>query len=87
MFAGGFGFSSFFRQRLARGLGDHLVAAHARLLFQQQELRVVQLLARRSVLGDPRQPQLFFQLQDPQFGPTQALLQGDEVDAFSYGRD
>ena len=45
--------------------------AHARLQLQQLQLRVAELLAARTVLVDPLQPQPFFQDLDLQVCPLQ----------------
>jgi hypothetical protein len=63
-----------FGQRLAFALRLHFRVADSRLQFQQRQLRIAELLAGRSVLGDQLQSQALFERSDLQFCPLQLLF-------------
>jgi hypothetical protein len=63
------------RQRFAPALGLHFQVADAGLQFQQFHLRVAELLAARTILLDPLQPQALLQDLDFQVGPVELTLE------------
>ena len=63
------------RQSLPRTLRLHFQIAHARLQFQQLQLRVTEFFAARAVLLDALQPQPLFQYLDLQICPMKLSLQ------------
>ncbi len=79
------------RQRLAFAFRLDFDVAHSWFQFQEFQLRRVELLASRTVLLDPLEPQLLFQRVDLQMGQGQRALQCDDLIGFgslgSGGRD
>jgi len=70
------------RQRLANAFRLNFRLDHSGLEIEQVELRLAELLAARTVLPDPQQPQLLSQRLDLQMGQCQFPLQSHVLIGF-----